>query len=56
VKAYERLNASHPDLVEPWRERGVGLAMLGRSDEPCVASTKRYRLPPASRRPTTTRP
>ena len=37
VAAYARFNADHPELADPWRERGVGLAMLGRGEEalPC---------------------
>jgi tetratricopeptide (TPR) repeat protein len=33
VAGYAQFSADHPDLAEPWRERGVGLAMLGRNDD-----------------------
>jgi tetratricopeptide (TPR) repeat protein len=33
VAGYARFNADYPDLAEPWRERGVGLSMLGRIEE-----------------------
>ena len=33
VAAYALFNADCPDLAEPWRERGVGLSMLGRAEE-----------------------
>jgi tetratricopeptide (TPR) repeat protein len=46
VKAYERLNARRPELVEPWRERGVGLAMLGRTSEALQCFDKAVSLAP----------
>ena len=33
VAGYAQFSAEHPDLAEPWRERGVGLSMLGRNEE-----------------------
>lgn len=33
VEAYAKLSQEAPQLGEAWRERGVGLAMLGRADE-----------------------
>ena len=46
VNAYERLNALRPELVEPWRERGVGLVMLGRADEALRCFDKAASLAP----------
>ena len=47
VSAYARLNADHPTLVEPWRERGVGLAMLGRTKEAIECFHRAAALDPA---------
>ncbi len=33
VAAYRQFNSDFPDRAEPWKERGVGLAMLNRTDE-----------------------
>ena len=32
VVAYAMINEAYPDYAEAWRERGVGLSLLGRSD------------------------
>ena len=47
VEAYARLNEEAPQLAEAWRERGVGLAMLGRPDEALACLRRAAQLEPA---------
>jgi tetratricopeptide (TPR) repeat protein len=47
VDAYARINAAHPTLAEPWRERGVGLSMLGRTEEALQCLDRAVALEPA---------
>ena len=46
VEAYARFNADHPELAEPWRERGVGLTMLGRGEEALACFDRAIQLEP----------
>jgi tetratricopeptide (TPR) repeat protein len=46
VEAYARFNAEHPELAEPWRERGVGLTMLGRGEEALACFDRAAELEP----------
>ncbi len=46
VEAYARLNEEAPQLAEAWRERGVGLAMLGRPDEALACLRRAAQLEP----------
>jgi tetratricopeptide (TPR) repeat protein len=46
VEAYARFSAEHPDFAEPWRERGVGLTMLGRGEEALACFDRAAELEP----------
>ena len=47
IAAYARVSEKFPELAEPWRERGVGLAMLGRTDEALACFDHAIALNPA---------
>jgi len=47
VAGYAQFSADHPGLAEPWRERGVGLSMLGRNDEALECLRRAAALEPA---------
>ena len=47
VAAYEKFSVTYPDLAEPFYERGVGLSILGRSDEALPCFDRAIALDPA---------
>lgn len=50
VAAYARFSEDHPEVAEAWRERGVGLAMLGRIDDALACLRRAAALEPADPR------
>jgi len=47
VEAYARFTIDHPEVAEPWRERGVGLTLLGRGEEALPCFDRAAALEPA---------
>lgn len=50
MDAYERLTVAHPELAAPYLERGVGFAMLGRTEEALACFDRAAALEPGEPR------